>query len=242
VEVRRYLKVLPLAPLPLQDQARSLVEEVFLEEGSRQPETRSKADQDRELTDIVLDFSHGHPFLSIQIATFLADPANRDPIETLRYRVAAEVVGPFIAKELFPFEQDLLRWRPLMEWASILHWFDATVLYRFDVAMSGLSQPETEWQDAFVKAIARLRAPYAVVAWQEKGYSLVGTVKSIVASYMQAAQHQEYLKALKAAAQVFDSIADGYFEDNPQAGDPYRQAAKDYRMRLQREDQHGEAE
>ena len=94
--------------------------------------------------------------------------------------------------------------------------------------MSGSQQPEIEWQYDFVKAMAQLRAPYAVVKWEGAGYTLVGTIKSIVASYMQAARHVEYMRALRAAAEVFDRIAEDYFTDNPQAGEPYRQAARSY--------------
>jgi hypothetical protein len=228
-------------PLPVKDQARHLVREVLAEEGADRTGPDWDEDLQNEITDIVLDFSHGHPLLSVYIAAYLADPANREPLDSLRYRVAKEVVGPFIDDELFHFHQEMERWRPVLERASVLDWFDATVLYRFDKAISGLSQPETDWQYDFVKAIALLRSPYAVVTWQDKGYSLVGTVKSIVASYMQAARRSEYVRALQAAEKVFDEIADELFADNPQAGEPYRQAARGYQKRLESEVQDGTA-
>ena len=234
VEVRRYLKVWPLEPLSMEDEARALVREVLAA-------SQSSPASD-ELADVALAFSHGHPLLSKEVAHYLADSANREPADSLRRRVAEEVVRTFIDKELFPFRSEMARWRPLMEWASVLDWFDATVFYRFDVKMSGSQQPEIEWQYDFVKAMAQLRAPYAVVKWEGAGYTLVGTIKSIVASYLQAARRVEYMRALRAAAEVFDQIAEDLFADNPQAGEPYRQAARSYTQRLNMEVQHGTTE
>ena len=214
VEVRRYLKVWPLEPLSMEDEARALVREVLAASHSNSvlddPQTMERgAKLTDELADLVLAFSHGHPLLSKEIGAFLADPANREPADSLRRRVAEEVVRPFIDKELFPFRSEMARWRPLMEWASVLDWFDATVFYRFDVKMSGSQQPEIEWQYDFVKAMAQLRAPYAVVKWEGAGYTLVGTIKSIVASYLQAARRVEYMRALRAAAEVIRSNRGG---------------------------------
>jgi hypothetical protein len=247
VEVRRYLKVWPLEPLPIKDDARQLVREVltatpgsFALDDPRETKRGTKLAD--EFADLVLSFSHGHPRLSEEIAQFLAVPGNQEPADSLRRRVAEEVVRPFIDRELFPFRPDMARWRPLMEWASVLDWFDATVFYHFDLALSGSQQPEIEWQYDFVKAMAQLRAPYAVVKWEGAGYTLVGTIKSIVASYMQAARHVEYIRSLRAAVEVFDQIVEDLFADNPQAGEPYGKAARSYEQRLEREVQHGQAQ
>jgi hypothetical protein len=245
VEVRRHLRVTSLEPLPVSGAASELVREVLEVARCGAPTsgaltaTEWDTELEEKLTDIALAFSHGHPLLSQKIALYLADPVHREPADSLRRRVAEEVVGPFIEKEFFPFKPEMTRWQLLMKWASALDWFDATVFYRFDVAMSGSQRSETEWQYEFVKAMAQLRSPYAVVTWQDEGYTLVGTVKSIVASYMQAAQRDEYRKALRAAAKVFNQIADEYFTDSPQAGEPYRKAAWSYEQRLELEVQHG---
>ncbi len=246
VEVRRYLKVWPLEPLPTENDARRLVGEVLATSiGSPLlDDLRAKergAQRENEFTNLALAFSHGHPKLSAEIARFLAVPGNWEPAESLPRRVAEEVVYPFIDNELFSFRSDMARWRSLMEWASVLDWFDATVFYRFDIVLTGSQQSETEWQCDFVKAMAQLRAPYAVVNWEGAGYTLIGTVKSIVASYMQAARHGEYMRAMRAAAEVFDRIADDLFADNPQGGEPYRQAARSYKQRLEREVSYGQA-
>lgn len=237
VEVRRYLKVWALEPLPVAHEARDLVREVL---------AAAAAPRLDELTDVTLAFSHGHPRLSLAVAEYLADPANQAPVGTLRCRVAEEVVGPFINEQIFPFVGEMVGWRKLMEQASVLDWFDATVLYRFAGEMSGETfgdrQREIDWQCSFVKAMAQLRAPYAVVKWEGAGYTLVGAVKRIVASYMQAAQHADYVQALEAAARVFNWIAGEYFKDDPQAGQPYRQAAGFYQQRLEMEVQHGATE
>ncbi len=233
VEVRRYLKVWALEPLPVEHEARELVREVL---------AAAAAPRLDELTDVTLSFSHGHPRLSLAVAGYLADPANQTPMGTLRRRVAEEVVGPFINERIFPFTGDMVGWRKLMEQASVLDWFDATVLYRFAGEMSGDRQREIDWQYSFVKAMAQLRAPYAVVRWEGAGYTLVGAVKRIVASYMQAARHADYVQALEAAAAAFNWIAEEYFKDDPQAGEPYRHAAGSYQQRLDREVQHGSTE
>jgi hypothetical protein len=247
VEVRRYLKVWPLQPLSVDEEARRLVREVLAagqdkDEAAHREMTERSEQSEEELCDLALSFSHGHPLLSQKIAGALAGQMHTEPVESLRRRIAEEVVRPFIDKELFPFKGEMLRWRPLMEWASVLEWFDATVFYRFVAELSGPLESEIEWQYGFVKAIAQLRAPYAVVRWEQAGYTLVGTVKSIVASYMQVARREEYVRALQAAAVVFDRIVGEYFADNPQAGEPYRRAARAYERRLQSEVQYATAQ
>jgi hypothetical protein len=107
------------------------------------------------------------------------------------------------------------------------------------VAMTRSRPPKTKWERDFAKAIGQLLRPYAVVTWYEKGYTLVSTVKSIVASYMQAAQPEQYKKALTTAAEVFDWVAEKYFADSPQAGEQYVHAARSYRQRLEMEAHHG---
>lgn len=240
VEVRRYLKVVALPPLGKEAQA--MVRELLAADNGcdhlgQNPPGRGAADA---LGDLVLEFSHGHPLLTERIAAELTGPLCGAPLATVRRRIAEEVVLPFINAEIFPFKEDLAAWRPLMEWASVLDWFDATVLYRFAKALNGPLPSEIEWQYEFLRVMAQLRAPYAVVKWERTGYTLVGTVKSIVAGYLREARRAEYLAALRTAVSVFNGIVGEFFADDPQAGKLYSDAARSYERHL-KEVEHGKA-
>jgi hypothetical protein len=252
VQVRRHLKVWPLEPLPVDHEARALVREALEMEArsGSAPEVQGthwlSPVKVEEFTALTLEFSCGHPLLSKRIACYLARAADQESIPALRIRIAKEVVGPFIDKDLLPFEADMAHWRPILMRACALDWFDSSVLYRLCVGVDRflmdmletewecefvMETPAIEWEYEFFKAIPRLRSPYAVVEWQGMGYTLVSAIKRIVAKYMQVARRTEYIGALDVAAEVFNGLADEFFADDPQAAEPYRQAARTYSTR-----------
>ena len=105
VEVRRYLKVWPLEPLPVENEARELVREVLaaspgssaVNDPRAMNETRSWQTNSRIWCWRSRMATRGFRKRSRE---YLADPVNREPADSLRRRVAEEVVRPFIDREI----------------------------------------------------------------------------------------------------------------------------------------------
>jgi hypothetical protein len=231
IEVRRFLQPCRLEPLP------SITKE------SREPPIRELAAEVFRMAapegqpahlaaDLTARLAFGHPQLAQEIARYLGEQARvgRDlhGLE-LEKEVAEKVVDPFIEDLLFKGIQD--EWKKLLRQASVLDWFDATVLETY-LERVGLPLP-VDWAAFFIRGMAELSRRYAVVEWDEQvgDYRLSGTVRDIVRCQLQTANPAGYQAALEAAAQAFEKIAEEYFSADEKESGRLKEQAAGYRKR-----------
>lgn len=226
VEARRTTKLVPLKPLPPQDAARDLIQEVL-----QQHNPRLKGQELDQVIDVVLDFSFGHPLLSEELAAYVALRWPAPSSAEFKRELGRELVKPFIEQHFFADIEH--PWDEILWLISALDWFDATVLQRFLArAAPDLAPGQPDY--FFIQGITRLRVRNTVV-WREKqGDRLHGVIASIVRHCFEVIDPERYQKACQAAAETFDALA-GEFPDGFDEAQQYHQEAEKYRQRAKQE-------
>ncbi|HDQ72381.1 MAG TPA: hypothetical protein ENN19_09825 [Chloroflexi bacterium] len=226
VEVRRALKLMPLTPLSATGAARDLIREVLIQENS-DLEAQESLD---ELLELILTLSFGHPLLSKELASFMALrwPTERSPADVQRM-LCQRVVQP-IVKERF-FKNVSAPWDEILRLASVLNWFDATILQRYLQRVAPtLIEDRSDY--FFIQGITRLRIQNTVVWREERGDRLHGVIGDIVRHCFQVTEPEAYRQACLAAAETFAALADEIPGESPEA-EPYYQEAESYRQRAE---------
>lgn len=221
-ELRRAVRLLPLGPITPVDASRALTEQVLRKNNS------ALETKDIHLAvDTVLEFSFGHPLLSETLAAYIAaqQPSTLS-LPQFKKELCAQVVAPFIRQRLF---QDIpAPWDKGLWWASVLDWFDPTILQQY--LKKVMPELEDEPDYFFIREVARLRMQNTVI-WQERrGDRLHGLIQDIVRQCFKTMDVKEYRQACLAAAEAFEAIAREFT-----AEDSYRKQFEDqaaiYRQR-----------
>lgn len=220
-DVRRLNQTHRLAPLSTQDDlarqgaARDLIRNVLRQGGPNVTE----ADVGR-LTELILEFSHGHPGLSKELASWVVEPgADRWPtanFDRLRKSMAEDKIKNYIDAVLFKdIDAD---WRRVLRWASILNWFDTAVLQQYlealvaaDVIPRGAYL--NNWDGFFVEGIDRLRLQDAAVVWDRDGYRLYGVTREIVRQCLKVTDPAGSRRASQCAGEVIQAVANEFAPD-----------------------------
>jgi len=219
-DVRRQNQIHRLAPLPTRDDpkrqgaVRTLIRDV-LRQGHR-PGTEAQVEA---LIELILEFSHGHPGLSKQLAEWAAPVTGRWPTADygqLRREMAVGPVKEFI--DGFLFKSIDAEWRLILWWASILNWFDTAVLRQYLealVAAGVISRCSflDNWDSFFVPGIDRLRLQDAAVVWEKAGYRLHGVTREIVRQWLRVTDPVRFAQANRCAGQVIAAVADEFAPD-----------------------------
>lgn len=231
VEVRRILKLYPLDPLPPEDEARNLVREVLLEINHNLKVKKKEDKTLEEAVDLVMEFSFGHPLLSEHLAAKVGPRwPTPDPKEFKR-ELCSEVIKPFI-DEYF-FKEIIYPWNEILWWASVLDWFDVTVLQRYlKLIDPQLTDNQTDY--FFIQGISRLRLHYTIIWREERGDRLHGIVGKIVRHCLEVSEPERYRQACLAAAETMEALAAEFPEEYPEF-EQYRTEAEAYRRRAQQE-------
>ncbi len=210
-DVRTQVVMHHLAPFETQTgPARELILEVFRQ---RAPALDKHAAV--LLTDLILEFSCGHPGLSKGLATWVTESeAERWPaqdLRELRRHMASEEVKRYIDEHLFAKVEPA--WRSILWWASILNWFDITVLRQYLVMLveAGLTSLErthlNDWDSFFLHSIDRLRLQDTAIIWEGSGYQLYGVTRDIVRYCLRITDSLGYRRANQCAGDVISALA-----------------------------------
>jgi len=234
-EVRRVVKLLQLTPLCPQDDARNLVREA-LRQTNVSWESESEIDR---AADLVIEFSFGHPLLSEELAAYVAQHGSGQSDDALKSKLAGEVVKPFIAQHFF--DQVESPWDEILEWASVLDWFDATILPRYlrRVAPELITDPTSgkEYPDYFfIQGIHRLRIQKTIVWREERGDRLHGVIGDIVRRCFEVREWEKYRAACQAATETLESLAGEFLAESPESRQ-YHREAEAYRLRAKKEEE-----
>jgi len=225
VEARRTTKLVPLQPLPPQDAARDLIQEVL-----EQHNPRLEGHEIDRAIDLVLDFSFGHPLLSEELATYVAPrwPASSAEFEQ---ELGHKLVKPFIEQRFFA---DIKHpWDEILWLISALNWFDATVLQKFLArAAPDLAPDQPDY--FFIQGITHLRIRNTVVWRERQGDRLHGVIARIVRHCFEVIDSERYQKTCRAAAETFEALA-GEFPEGIDEAQQYHQEAEEYRQRAKQE-------
>jgi hypothetical protein len=228
VEVRQAIKLLPLAPLSPHDAARNLVDEIL-----RQQNPNLGEESIKQAIGIVLEFSLGHPLLSEKLAAYVA---SRWPVSTLgefRTELCKKVVKAFVEQHLFKGIEH--PWKEILWWASVLDWFDPTVLQRY-LSRVDPALVEGQLDYFFVRGISRLRIHNTVVWREERGDRLHGIIGDIMRHCLQVMDLERFRNACRAAADTFEALA-SEFPEGDQDAQQYYQEAEVYRRRAEGEEE-----
>ncbi|HET91013.1 MAG TPA: ATP-binding protein [Chloroflexi bacterium] len=221
IEVRRIVRLLPLEPLSPQDAARDLAREVVsgLEGAALE-----------QAVDLVVEFSFGHPLLSEAVAEFVTEHWPGSPTEAFSKALCQEQVQPFIKQDFFETVEP--PWGEILRWASVLDWFDATILQRYLMRVAPqLVKGRPDY--FFIQGLNRLRIQNTVVWREERGDRLHGVIGDIVRHCFKVTDGEGYRRACLGAAEMFEGLADE-FGDVPEA-EQYRREAELYRRRAEQE-------
>lgn len=236
IEVRRVLKLLHLTPLATNadreasaqrrdgSAGRELVREVLVRHNPR-----LTGDQLQQATDLVLEFSFGHPLLSEQMALFVAEQSAAG-LDVDNRHLAQAVVKPFIDSRLFDKIDE--PWKRILELASVLDWFDPIILMRF-LRNADPQLVLGQGDDFFIQGVRQLRQQHTVVWRDERGDTLHGVIAAIVRYYLRVAEPDIYRDACSAAEKTFREFAE---EEHPVASPEYEiylQQADLYHRRAQ---------
>lgn len=223
-ELRRTVKLLPLGPITPVKASRSLVEQALLQSN---PELKETEDLQQAI-DVVLEFSFGHPLLSERLATYVAQhwpPAQ--PLTQFKEALCAEEVAPFIDQALFADIEP--PWNKILWWASVLDWFDPTILQQYIEKV--MPEMERKPDYFFIREVARLRTHNTVVWREQRGDRLHGLIQNIVRQCLKTIDVARYKRACLAAAETFESIATEFTEEESYA-QQFKNEAAIYRQRL----------
>jgi hypothetical protein len=225
-ELRRTVKLLPLGPITPVKASRALVEQVLLHSNPTLRETEEL----QPAIDIVLEFSFGHPLLSERLARYVAQhwPPTQ-PLAQFKVALCAEEVALFIDQALFADIEP--PWNEILWWASVLDWFDPTILQQYIEEVMPEMKGKPDY--FFIREVARLRMHNTVV-WQEKrGDRLHGLIQDIVRRCLRTVDITRYRYACEAAAKTFESIAKEFSAEDSYA-EQFKNEAEIYRQRLLR--------
>jgi len=225
-ELRRAVKLLPLGPITPVAASRALVEQALLQRNSalQDVETLSQA------IDMVLEFSFGHPRLSEKLAAYVANrwPPTQ-PLVQFKEKLCNQEVAPFVRQSLF---QDIESpWDEILWWASVLDWFDPTILQQYIERVMPEMQGKPDY--FFIREIAHLRTHNTVVWREQRGDRLHGLIQNIVRQCLKTMDVERYKRACLAAAETFESIATEFIEEESYA-QQFKNEAVIYRQRLQK--------
>jgi hypothetical protein len=229
LEVRRIVRLYHLAPLPLKDFAANLIHEVFQQYNFAQGANAKKNLE--EATDLVLEFSFGHPQLSEKLGAFVATQKQITVEDKFRELICQQVVKPFIEEELFLDISDT--WQRILWWISLLNWFDITIIQRY------LARVEPDLQEPdyfFIQGITQLRLQHTIIWREEVGDRLHGTVADIIRQCLKTLEPENYQKGNLAAEETFQELVDE-FEPEEAEADWYRNEARIYGNRVELEKQ-----
>ncbi len=229
VEVRRAVKLLLLQPLHPQEAARALAREVL-----RQHKAHWSDAALEQAVALVLEFSFAHPLLSEKLAEFIAQKWSPPPDSGVGVEFQRElcegVVKPFVEQHLLETVEP--PWKEILQWVSVLDWFDATILQRYLQRVTPeLVKDKPDY--FFVQGLTRLRIHHTVVWREERGDRMHGVIGDIIRHCFRVQKPEDYRRACTEAAKMFDDLA-GDFGDDPEA-DRYRQQAEEYRRRAEQE-------
>ena len=198
-EVRRSIRLVSIEPLSCETDAAGLAREV-LERGAVPALGMDKV---KALVQLVLDFSFGHPELTILLARTLADDPPQGIDNKVKQKICLETIKPFIDQTFFEGIDE--RWKRILWWASILNWFDSAILQKYLQHVDPDLGNETDW--FYIEGIKELRIRKTVV-WREKeGDRLHGVIRDIVRQCLECTEVQKYRQAVKAAHDTFVEIA-----------------------------------
>jgi hypothetical protein len=229
VEVRRALKLLPLAPLPPEDAARNLVLEALQQ---KNPGLAGNGTLE-QATDLILELSFGHPLLSEELATYAASRWPASSLDAFRRELCEQVVRPFIQQHFFKDIEP--PWDEFLWWASVLEWFDVTILQEYLKRIDpGLVEGRLDYY--FIQGLTRLRIRNTVVWREKRGDRLHGVIEDIVRHCFEVVDWEEYRRACQAAVEMFEALAGEFLEESPEAAEQYRREAEVYRLRAKREE------
>jgi len=222
-ELRRNVKLLPIGPIKTYTAITDLIKEQ-LEKGNPNLQDDNVRD---EAVDLVLEFSFGHPGLSEKIAEYVAPRWPVESPEDFEIELCKDVVKPFINQFLFEDIEPL--WNEILWWASVLDWFDTTILQRY-LGQLELEQVKGEPDYFFIQGIARLRTKNTVVWREEHGDRLHGVLRDIVRQCLKTMDPARYRKACSKVAETFQSIADEFVDEKDYA-EQYSKQAELYQRR-----------
>jgi hypothetical protein len=207
--VRRSIKLIPVMPLPYQNYATELAGEVL----ECNVHTAWDAAQKADFVQLVLDFSFGHPELTIILAEKIAQIQPTHIDVELRKRICAEFIAPFIEENFFSDIDE--KWKRILWWASILNWFDSSILQLYLKHVEPALGEETEW--FYINGIKELRIHKTVVWHETKGDRLHGVIRDIVRQCLRYIDEQKYNQARQAARATFKEIAGAFNEEGDEA-------------------------
>jgi hypothetical protein len=223
IEVRRSLELLSLGPLFPQGAARNLVREVLQKQNPALATDRAV----EEAIGLILEFSFGHPLLSETLATTVAFRWPVSSPSMFRHELCEQVIKPFIELHLFEGIED--PWGKILWWASVLDWFDATVLQRY-LGRVAPALVEGQSDFFFIQGITHLRIHNTVVWREERGDRLHGVIGDIVRHCFEVMDPTQYRRACQAAAEMFEALASEFPKGDEDARQYYQEAER-YRQR-----------
>ena len=200
-EIRRTAKPLRIEPLKQDSIVRRLIKDTILGRNPGLKESPWLPD----VIDVINDLAAGHPQLLIQLSRDVLDQWPGDEHQAqleLRHTLCVATVKPFVKNNLFEGIDDT--WQAILWWASVLKWFDLTILPAYlQLVMPALREDDY----FFLQGINRLRQQHTVV-WREKmGDQLHGVIADIVARCMQTLEPDNFRKANAAAGQMLEVIS-----------------------------------
>jgi hypothetical protein len=216
-ELRRTVKLLPLGPIKPYSAITHLIEENLKQANP----TLHNEEILGQAIDLVLEFSFGHPGLSEKIALYIAPRLSTTSQSISRTELCKQVIEPFINEFLFGDVEP--PWIDILWWASVLDWFDPTILQRYLTHIApDLAQGQADY--FFIQGITRLRTRNTVVWREERGDRLHGVIHDIVRQCLKTLDPKKYIKACEAAAQTFREIGDEFPEGEEAQQDFYNEA------------------
>ena len=224
-ELRRAVKLLPLEPLAPKEASRTLVKLALLQAGAEFESEEVR----QEAIDLILEFSFGHPLLSEKLAAYVAQHRpEKESLSSFQQELCRQVIRPFIEQSLFEDIEPL--WKKILWWASVLDWFDPTILQQYLTRV----MPELEEKPDyfFIREVARLRTHNTVVWRERRGDRLHGLIRDIVRQCLKTAEPERYRRACLAAAETFQKIA-AEFPEGEEYAQQFKDEAENYRQRLQ---------
>jgi hypothetical protein len=224
VEVRRIVKLHPLEPLPVKNDAKNLIQEVLQENN---PDLKD-GEPLEEAGELVLEFSFGHPLLSEELATYVASRWPVSSVDKFKSSFCRDMVKPFIEQHFF---KDIPPpWNEIVWWASVLDWFDVTILQEYlKRVVPKLVVGQRDY--FFIQGITRLRRQHTVIWREERGDRLHGVIAKIVRRCLETLEPERYRQACEAAAITLEDLA-GQIPEEYIESEQYRHEAADYRRRV----------
>jgi hypothetical protein len=222
-EVRRAVELVPLSPLNTNNDAITLVKEVLL---NQNPDLT--ADELIDAQNLVLEFSFGHPKLSEQLAQKVATKWPPQSLPDFRLDICQNQLEPFINNGFFETVEPS-EWKEILWLASVLDWFDATILHTYlNNLKPELIGDKTDFD--FIQGITRLRTKDRVLWPVEKGERLHGVIGDIVSHCLKVMHSERYKEACLAAAKTFTELATVFPEEYEEFSE-YQNEAKKYAQR-----------